>query len=58
MDTTGIRAYAGTIDGKFFDVPEFAPVLAHAERPGVPLYIHPGVPPQGVRAADYDGLSR
>jgi uncharacterized protein len=38
------------------DAPEFAPVLACAERLDVPLYIHPGVPPEGVRAAYYDGL--
>jgi len=36
---------SGTIDGKFLDAPEFAPVLACAERLDVPLYIHPGVPP-------------
>ena len=47
---------SGTFDGKFLDAPEFEPVLARAERLGVPLYIHPGVPPQSVRAAYYDGL--
>jgi uncharacterized protein len=47
---------SGIIDGKFLDAPEFAPVLIRAERLDVPLYIHPGVPPQGVRAAYYDGL--
>jgi len=47
---------SGTVDGKFLDAPEFEPVLARAERLGVPLYIHPGVPPQSVRAAYYDGL--
>ena len=47
---------SGTIDGKFLDAPEFAPVLACAERLEVPLYIHPGVPPEGVRTAYYDGL--
>jgi len=47
---------SGTIDGKFLDAPEFAPVLARAERLDVPLYIHPGVPPEGVRAAYYDRL--
>ncbi len=46
----------GTIDGKFLDQPEFEPVLDRAERLGAPLYIHPGVPPQSVRAAYYDGL--
>ena len=33
---------SGTIDGKFLDAPEFAPVLTRAERLDVPLYIHPG----------------
>jgi predicted TIM-barrel fold metal-dependent hydrolase len=47
---------SGTVDGKFLDAPEFEPVLARAERLDVPLYIHPGVPPQAVRAAYYDGL--
>jgi predicted TIM-barrel fold metal-dependent hydrolase len=47
---------SGTVDGKFLDAPEFEPVLARAERLGVRLYIHPGLPPQGVRAAYYDGL--
>jgi len=47
---------SGTVDGKFLDAPVFAPVLARAERLGVPLYIHPGVPPREVRAAYYDGL--
>jgi uncharacterized protein len=47
---------SGTVEGKFLDAPEFEPVLARAERLDVPLYIHPGVPPQRVRAAYYDGL--
>ena len=47
---------SGTVDGKFLDAPEFEPVLTRAERLGAPLYIHPGVPPEGVRAAYYDGL--
>ncbi len=47
---------SGTIDGKFLDHLDFEPVLARAERLGVPLYIHPGVPPQSVRAAYYGGL--
>jgi hypothetical protein len=38
------------------DQPAFEPVLARAERLGAPLYIHPGVPPESVRAAYYDGL--
>ncbi len=46
----------GTINGKFLDALEFGPLLATAEKLGVPLYIHPGLPPAGVRAAYYDGL--
>lgn len=47
---------SGAIDGKFLDAPEFCPVLARAERLDAPLYIHPGIPPQSVRTAYYDGL--
>ena len=46
----------GTIDGRFLDHPDFEPVLARAERLGVPLYIRPGVPPQNVRTAYYGNL--
>lgn len=46
----------GTIGGKFLDSPEFIPLLAMAERLKVPLYIHPGLPPDSVRGAYYDGL--
>ena len=46
----------GTVGGKFLDHPDFEPVLARAESLGVPLYIHPSVPPQPVREAYYDGL--
>ena len=47
----------GTIDGRFLDHPEFEPLLARAESLGVPLYIHPGIPPQSVRDAYYGDLS-
>jgi hypothetical protein len=46
----------GTVGGRFLDHPDFEPVLARAENLGVPLYIHPSVPPQAVRNAYYDGL--
>jgi uncharacterized protein len=46
----------GTIDGRFLDHPDFEPFLARAEALGAPLYIHPGVPPEAVRSAYYDGL--
>ena len=46
---------SGTIRGCFLDDPKFAPLLARAERLGVPLYIHPGPPPAEVRKAYYEG---
>jgi predicted TIM-barrel fold metal-dependent hydrolase len=46
----------GTTQGLFLDDPQFAPLLAQAEELGVPLYLHPGVPPAPVRAAYYSNL--
>ncbi len=46
----------GLTDGRFLDDPGFDPILARAERLDVPLYLHPGIPPQSVRATYYDGL--
>jgi hypothetical protein len=46
----------GTVNGKFLDSAGFEPVLNCAERLNVPLYVHPGVPPQSVRDAYYSGL--
>ncbi len=46
----------GTIDGLFLDDARFAPILARAERLGVPLYLHPGLPPEPVRRAYFGGL--
>jgi predicted TIM-barrel fold metal-dependent hydrolase len=46
----------GTTQGLFLDDPQFAPLLAQAEELGVPLYLHPGVPPAPVRAAYYSHL--
>ncbi len=48
---------SGTTNGKFLDDPMFAPILARAETLDVPIYIHPGLPPESVRAAYYDGFS-
>lgn len=47
---------SGTIRGKFLDDPGFLPILAAAERLDVPLYIHPGLPPEAVMDAYYGGL--
>ena len=46
----------GPTDGRFLDDPRFEPILARAETLGVPLYIHPGIPSDAVRAAHFDGL--
>lgn len=46
----------GLTDGRFLDHPSFAPILARAEALGVPVYLHPGLPPASVRQAYYDGL--
>ena len=42
----------GTTQGLFLDDPQFAPLLVRAEDLGVPLYLHPGVPPAPVRQPD------
>jgi predicted TIM-barrel fold metal-dependent hydrolase len=38
----------GHIGKKFLDHPDFEPVLARAEALGVPIYLHPGFPPEEV----------
>ena len=49
---------SGTIRGAFLDDAKFAPLLARAEKLGVPIYIHPGMPPADVRKAYYEGFSK
>lgn len=46
----------GTINGAFLDAPRFAPVFERAEQLGVPLYLHPGIPPKEVLAAYYSNV--
>jgi predicted TIM-barrel fold metal-dependent hydrolase len=46
----------GQTHGVFLDDPSAAPVLAAAERLGVPVYLHPAEPPAAVRAAYFAGL--
>lgn len=46
----------GIADGRFLDDPVYADVLATAEELGVPIYVHPGVPPAAVREAYYSGI--
>jgi predicted TIM-barrel fold metal-dependent hydrolase len=47
---------SGHTDDKFLDHPMFDPVLERAEALGVPLYLHPGIPPESVRRGYYDGF--
>jgi hypothetical protein len=46
----------GQTHGVFLDDPSANPVLATAERLGVPVYLHPAEPPPAVRAAYFSGL--
>ncbi|RVT97212.1 amidohydrolase [Mucilaginibacter limnophilus] len=46
----------GTTNDCFLDHPKFAPILARAEKLGVPIYIHPGIPPKGIIDIYYSGL--
>jgi predicted TIM-barrel fold metal-dependent hydrolase len=46
----------GLTQDRFLDDPRFDPILARAEALDVPIYVHPGLPPQSVREAYYDGL--
>ena len=48
----------GTIRGPFLDDPKFAPLLARAEKLDVPIYMHPGMPPDEVRKAYYEGFPK
>ena len=48
--------WSGTCKGLFLDHPSFQPVLAVAERLGVPIYLHPGGPPPEVFNAYFSGL--
>ncbi|HEX4022096.1 MAG TPA: amidohydrolase family protein [Acidobacteriaceae bacterium] len=46
----------GTVGGLFLDDPSFLPVFEAAAHLGVPIYLHPALPPQPVREAYYSGL--
>jgi hypothetical protein len=50
-----INSTVGT-NGLFLDDPSFAPLLSRFASLDVPLYLHPALPPDGVRAAFYGGL--
>ena len=46
----------GTTDGLFLDDARFLPVFEAAAHLGVPIYLHPALPPETVRQAYYSGL--
>ena len=46
----------GLTNGDFLDHPKFAPVFERAEKLGVPIYIHPGLPPEPVINAYYSNV--
>lgn len=46
----------GLTQDKFLDDPQFAPIFERAEKLGVPIYLHPGLPPKGVADIYYSGL--
>jgi uncharacterized protein len=48
----------GLTNDKFLDDPEFAPILQRAELLGVPIYLHPGLPPKAVVDAYYSDLPK
>jgi predicted TIM-barrel fold metal-dependent hydrolase len=46
----------GIVGKKFLDHPDFEPVLARAEALDVPIYIHPGIPPDEVFQIYYSNM--
>ncbi|WP_377113657.1 amidohydrolase family protein [Mucilaginibacter litoreus] len=58
VKTYGFRGamIRGHTNGEFLDAPKFAPIFERAERLGVPIYIHPGLPPKAVMDAYYSNV--
>jgi uncharacterized protein len=48
----------GLTNNEFLDNPKFSPIFQRAEQLGVPIYLHPGMPPQAVIDAYYSGLPK
>jgi uncharacterized protein len=46
----------GTSQGQFLDHPRFAPIFEAAQALDVPIYLHPGLPPEVLNNAYYGGL--
>jgi len=47
----------GRADGRFLDHPSLFPVLERAAAFDVPIYLHPGLPPESLRREHYKGFS-
>jgi predicted TIM-barrel fold metal-dependent hydrolase len=47
---------SGTTQDQFLDNRTFEPVLSRAEQLDVPIYLHPGIPPEAVRKIYFDGF--
>jgi uncharacterized protein len=47
----------GMVGDQFLDHPRFAPIFERAEALGVPLYLHPGIPPKKVADVYYSDLN-
>jgi predicted TIM-barrel fold metal-dependent hydrolase len=48
----------GLTNDEFLDDAKYAPILAKAQELGVPIYLHPGLPPKAVAEAYYSGLPK
>ena len=48
----------GLTHDEFLDDPKFAPILQKAEELGVPIYLHPGLPPKAVKDVYYSKLPK
>ena len=46
----------GVTNGEFLDNPKFSPIFERAEKLGVPVYIHPGLPPKPIMDAYYSNV--
>jgi len=47
----------GLTEDQFLDHPKFKPVLERAQKLGVPIYVHPGLPPAAVAETYYSHFS-
>jgi uncharacterized protein len=48
---------SGGVDGRFLDDPSFDAILSVAASHRVPLYVHPGIPPEEIRRTYFSGFS-